>query len=535
MNIHATPDNVERGQEGPGFFPSILFPDLAEARQIDQQSPEHFTDLNLDQVVEAITAGRQEYDLRPFFYLPLQNAASVNYRFDVFRDLDNPSLAAHIRSFSGGMQRVRDFRAHEKKLYYKGQKQRWFLDAANVYCEAVTRLNKGLLDADIHSQGFVNLRAYFSTYVDSNEFRQLVADTQQVTADLEDITYSLHLTDKRIYASRFSAEANYSADVLHTFQKFSRGASKEYRFCVPSTPDMNHIEAAILDMVAKLYPEPFSALEQYCNRYADYLNPTIATFDREVQFYLAYLEHVQHFRKAGLAFCYAVVSDQSKEVCGKNIFDIALADKLIKENVPVVVNDFCLHDPERIFVVSGPNQGGKTTFARTFGQLHYLAKLGCPVPGSEIRLFLFDRLYTHFEKEENVRNLRGKLEDDLLRIHRVLEHATSDSILILNESFLSTTLGDALFLSRRIMQRIITLDMLCVTVTFLDELTSMSDSIVSIVSTVNPKDPALRTFKLVRKPADGLAYAGEIAEKYRLTYAAVKTRIAESGRGQVTS
>ena len=256
-----------------------------------------------------------------------------------------------------------------------------------------------------------------------------------------------------------------------------------------------------------------------------FLDKTLLTFEREIQFYISYLEYISIFKKEGLKFCYPDVSNTSKDIFCNETFDIALAQKLIKNKSTIVTNDFYLKNKERIIVVSGPNQSGKTTFARMFGQVHFLASIGCPIPGKEAKLFLYDKIFTIFEKKERIKDLRSKLEDDLLRIRDILNQASSNSIIIMNEIFTATTLKDALFLGEKIMEKLIKLDLLCVWVSFVYELASFSEQTVSMTGNIVPENPDLRTYKITRKPADGLAYALSIAKKHQLTYDELIKRI----------
>jgi DNA mismatch repair protein MutS len=509
-------------------FRSILFlSDENVSEQCDREAPDYFGDLNLDQVVEAITAGREEYDLKPVFYRPLKNLEEIHDRQDAFRDLEATSLFEAVQSFADEMRKMRSCIAQSAKYYYKFQKNALFLSGVEIYCFAVERLTAELASAELNSRGFRNLCDFLNGYTECGDFRRQIAEARRLRKDLSSIRYSIHIDGKRITVGRFGGEADLSTEILRTFEKFRQGAPKAYQFKISNWPEMNHVEAAIADRVARLYPEVFSRLEEFPVRHRDFLHSAVAGFDRQVQFYLAYIEFKGRIESSGLLFCYPTVAT-SKDIHADDTFDLALASKLAEAHRTVVTNSFFLRDRERIFVVSGPNQGGKTTFARMFGQVHYLGLLGCPVPGSSAKLLLFDRLFTHFERQEDLENLSGKLENELKRIHLILEQATSRSILIMNESFLSTTLKDALFLSKQIMQRIFSLDMLCVTVTFLDELSTLSDSTVSMVSTAEPKDPAVRTFKIVRKPPDGLAYAAAIAQKYRLTEDGIVERISSN-------
>jgi DNA mismatch repair ATPase MutS len=423
------------------------------------------------------------------------------------------------------MAEMRKQLALVEKLRHERQKERWFLSAIHAYCDAVKLLNEDMCARPLLSPGMLGFRGFLATYTSSAAFTDLAGGTVQLEQQLAAITYAIQLKGMRVTVGKFDGEPELSAEVEETFARFRQGEVKDYSVRFQGFAEVNHVEGKILDFVAELHPEVFGRVRDFCERHRAYLDETIARFDREVQFYLAYLEYIEPLRHQGLAFCYPVVSSECKEIRVRDAFDLALARKLSGAEEAVVRNDVQLGGEERIIVVTGPNQGGKTTYARMFGQLHHLAALGLPAPGSEAQLFLPDRVFAHFEREEDLTTLRGKFEDELVRLHDILSRATSTSVLVMNESFTSTTLEDALFVGTRVLERIIERDIVCVCVTFVDELASLGPATVSMMSTVSPQDPAIRTFKVVRKPADGLAYALALAEKHGVSYARLRQRI----------
>ena len=511
---------------GPAFG-SILFPSALESLRADRRDPpDCLLDLNLDQIITAVVAKRDEEVLRPIFYSPCRNEQVVRYRQAVFADLERPDLFRVFPAFCEAMRAVRANLEYAGRISHRSHKNMVFLRAVRSYCEGVGMLLRDLRAADPGSPGLKGLLRYLDDYVQSATFQRLSKDTAELRHTLSELHYGMLFRGDRVTVRKYESEPDYTVTILDRFARFRES---EIEPPAPRKPkddfSLNHIEEGILDFVSRLFPDQFHRLDTYAERYGSFIDETIARFDREIGFFIAYLDFIEPLKRAGLSFCHPDISTSSKQTEVTGSFDLALATKLVRENSAIVCNDFSLSGAERLLVVSGPNQGGKTTFARMFGQLHFLAGLGCPVPGKAARLFLPDRIFTHFEREEDITNLRGKLEEELVQLHWSCEAMTSNSVIVLNEIFNSTSLDDQVFLSTRILEQILAMDAIGVCVTFIDALSKLSEKTVSMVSTVDPDDPARRTFEIVRRPADGLAYALSLAQRRGVTYEQLRTRV----------
>ncbi len=507
----------------PYLFYSVLFPTQNHPKEKGKKdAPDCFKDLNLDQVFAPILKSKEDFELESDFHTVLQDPEIIAYRQDVMRDLENGALRVLFTEFSKTVYDLgRYMNAIRKAL---SSMNSWdnnylargrLLENADEYCLSVSALAKGLPKMALRSSGLRNFAEYLSAYCASEIFDGLHARVRRLREDLSSLEYCMLIKNGTIRVRKYEGQADLSEQILATFEKFRQGNVKDYRQKLREEPHAEHVEAAVLKMLAELYKDVFADLNNFCSRYIHFEDETILRFSREVQFYLSWLDYITPLKEAGLPFHYPEFCNTTDHIFCKNGFDLALATIAREKTVP---NDFRLNAPEHIIVVTGPNQGGKTTFARAFGQIHYLASLGLSVPGCKSMLYLFDQVFTHFSREEDLSTLNGKLQDDLVRFHELLSKATNKSILIINEIFASTTLSDALSLGSHMMDAISELSAPTVIVTFLDELACFGVNTISMMSTVKEEDPTERTFRIVRKPPDGLAYAMSIAEKHGLTY-----------------
>ena len=510
------------------MFYSVLFPNEEQAEKLRRrQEPDCFRDLNLGQLFSPLLNAKKEFALEEFFYSPLQSRDTILYRQDVLRDLEEESLRDRLGAFSKTvygifcrMNRVReDTRggAGGRHFLAKGQ----ILACAEQYCEAVSALAADFAHHTVHSEGLRDFGEYLSEYCAGESFHTLASRARKLRQELAEVHGCMLIRDGTVRVRKYEGQVDFSSEILRSFAKFRINDAQEYRQEITNCT-ASHVEEAVLDMTAKLYKDRFSDLDAFCEAYLHFGDETVFRFSREIQFYLVWLGYIRPMKEAGLPFTYPAVREEPGCISIRDGFDLVLAEHL---GPRIVKNNFRLNGPEHVLVITGANQGGKTTYARAFGQIHYLGSLGLSVPGREASLLLFDQIFTHFGREEDLAGGSGKLRDELVRLREMLEKATTRSILIINEIFSSTTLDDALALGGRMMDAIAVSGATAAVVTFLDELASHGPETVSMGTAVSEEDPEERTFQIVRRGPDGLAHAVSIARRHGLTYDQLTRRL----------
>lgn len=509
-------------------FQSLLWLN-AEDAQPREVEPSFMADLQLDSIIEAACAGAgaSRERVRAYFMCPAHDVQTIAYRQAVMAELDDPALAAPLRVFMAGLQRMRVWEhAAQRADVPPVQAARWLLQAALVYCRSLRTLAAALQAHPLASAGLQGWQAWLGHYLSGTGFMTLEHAATGLEADLRTACFNVWLDGNTVEMAACAAEEDYGERVVRTFERLSDGIPERTPEDREEGPvELNAVEQEILARAAALHVTVFERLLAFRREQPGFVDEAVCGFEADLGFYLAWQDYLAPLRAAGLPFCYPRVSEEDQRVVLREGFDLALGARLVAGGQKVVCNDVELLRGERLLVITGPNQAGKTGIARAIGQAHYLAALGCAVPGRSARVFLCDRIFTHFEREEDLAHQQSKLEDDLVRMHAILAGATPRSLLILNETFASTTLHDATELGRRVMAELSRRGLLAVFVTFIDELSGFDAHTVSLVGVMHSEEGNGRTYRFRRRKADGRAYALAIAAQYGLSYAQIKERL----------
>ena len=517
------------------MFYSVLFPTEESAKKPrNRKEPDCFSDLQLDRILKAVLPDYGDFQLEEFFYTPVVDRETVRYRQEIMRELEDPDKRAGIedilRRFSATRAILEEVRPKllkaglltGDKLSDNYLEMGRFLDTLVVYLDAVNDLNASLQKLDLRSQGLRDFEAYLSAYCASEQLRDMTAWRQRIRENITRIRFNMFVKPGSIRVTPYEGQADYAERIRELFSRFRQGENRSFLRSVEEKPRSEKVENQVLKMAAKLYPAEFKDLRDFIAAYINIEDTAILDFVREIHFYFAWLDMVKTMENIGFPFCYPELRGRDEPRFAADAYDLALAIRTLK---PVVPNDFSLTPPEQILVVTGPNQGGKSTFARAFGQVFYLASLGVSVPARQAALPPCDQVLTHFERGEDELKQSGKLEEDVLRLKGLLNRATKDSVFVVNEIYSSTTLKDALVLGGHMIDAITDKAGSAVVVTFMEELSEVGPQTVSMVSGVSDDGEQTRTYQIRRRKADGVAFARLLVEKYGLTREQLRRRI----------
>lgn len=299
----------------------------------------------------------------------------------------------------------------------------------------------------------------------------------------------------------------------------------------------------------------------------------------EFAFYIGAAALLQRLQAAGLPLCRPEVAPAEERACHvRGGYNIALALRLLADRTPgakrVVPSDITFDgDIGRIWILTGPNRGGKTTFIRAAGLTHILFAAGLPVPGTAARISPVDDVITHFLAPETAKPGEGRLDEEAERLAGVFAQATPRSLVLLNEVLAGTSQVEALGLATDAVRGFRLLGARCIYATHLHDLAASTERInasvpeadspvASLVAGVlgpdEPQgpdpifvrppgeeeaapgvvapDPADRgdgeprpTFHIVPGPPRGQSFASAIARQHGIAFEQLRQKLAERG------
>ena len=496
---------------------SILY--LYSAERDQMITPPFYQDLNIVQILDRLVL-RWGKDVRKHYMCFPEDHEEETYRREVFQDIKKEAVYKALLSFEEDLAEVERLRSEKRKVQAPIQKAVWQIRETAAYFDMYEKLCADLMQAEPQSAGLKEFLKIIEGIFGDPEYRQMHDRIQALLEKLRGTKFILTYDRDRISIAPGSLQGEGS----YCRMLEQNSGSKVSPFLNPfrTDPNLTELEKACLDILIGKDREFFRSLKSTAESIEDYERPVLKRFEQEVLFYLSFCSFMRDMEKEGFHFAVPAAS-AGKTMEAKGLYDLALALASLETGRKVISNDFYYSEGESFFVITGPNQGGKTTFARSLGQLVYFTRMGLDVPADAASLPFFHDLQTHFSVEESADTGRGKLKEELIRLAPMMAQNRKGSFVVINELFTTAASYDARIMGKKVLAHFLELGCMGVYVTHLKELAQAGDGVVSMKAILD--ENKMQTFKVVRGDADDSPSAENLVMKYKLTYDQLKERL----------
>lgn len=475
------------------------------------------------------------------------NPEVIRYRTETFKDMiDNEALTGMLVSLIPVLTDIIELRRLEAD---DGDTNSYLSSITEIelYISSVNILYKGLKEArsSLKSPAFIALADHVFELAESDYYRQLNDKLEELVKrvrEIKSVTIGVNLNSQlrpeEAGVLSINSESFRSGDVL---EKILRMDFKDNEYtCIASLVPFGKkqsenqktaLSLAFNSAINEVYKSSLRSWKKIVQMYVLENTDFLIGLMPEFEFLVKATRFQKKLLELGCPLSSPDIRPASERAFdAKGLYNPCVAIKIGGE---VVDNDLCFDDQARIYVLSGPNRGGKSVITCATGLAQVMLQLGMYLPAKEISISPVDAIFTHFPTGADDTIDKGRLGEECARLGEIFDRISKYSLVLLDESLSSTGSYEASYIAAEVLAGLSRSGCRAIFSTHLHELGERIEDINALTAPDGGRIDTLvagiesgkRSFKITRAKPDGRSYARDIAEKYGLTYDEILKKI----------
>lgn len=483
--------------------------------------------LAIDEIINRIAVTEDDKKIvdKVFRLLPT-DVETTFFRQEIFNDfLEDEILCTELESIIGKLDVLKEY-VRNNRFTVQKKASLWelinYMEEMEIYTQVIEGLNEIFANHTVKSKGLLEMAALLKDVVNEDrveDLKEIISGLRADMSTVQSVMVGINLTPE-LYPEDVVVLGYGQAPIHSKLDKTAWGLS-------------------IISQRRITYREPSQFMKYICDDMEKQLSKSVLKYKRELKKYINlkgyflldicddlnyYLLTVKYARKLINGNCkisMPKINENAKEVYIKGIYNIRLTDE---KPEMIIKNDFSISEKEKLFILTGPNRGGKTIITQAVGLNVLFAKLGLFVTADEYEGYLFDTIFTHFPADENETLDYGRLGEEAVRVQNIVKSVTPKTLVLLNETYSSTSAEDGVYMASDLIHVLKHKNVPMIFNTHLHELAykieemNQWDGASDVVSISMEIIDNKNTFRLLRKVPEKNSYARNVALKYGVTY-----------------